>query len=146
MDIYSTSFTNCRVIYPMTIIQPLNRFPVPYRDHLKNIIDDLHSSQCVITKFIGDNPKRAIVREALNHAARYACEYCVSKAERSNTVKTSNPELQRITETITYLQNMSGTSQMARNKDIHITSLNEIKKKLCQSKNCLLYTSPSPRD
>ena len=29
---------------------------------------------------MGDNPKRAIAREALNHASLYACEYCFSKA------------------------------------------------------------------
>ena len=44
----------------MTIVRPLNRFPVGYRNYLEKIIDDLHACQCTISKFIGDNPKRAI--------------------------------------------------------------------------------------
>ena len=34
----------------------------------------------MIKLFIGDNPKRAIVREALHHASLFACEYCFAKA------------------------------------------------------------------
>ena len=129
MDIYSTSFTSCRMIYPLTIIQPVNRFPVPYREYLQEIINDLHSSNCQIAKFIGDNPKRAIVREALNHASHFACEYCTSKARRTEVISKSETDIASVNETINYLQNLSSSSSMANIKEKHLKSLIEIKKK-----------------
>ena len=128
LDIYSTSFTQCRTIYPITIIRPLNRFPVGYREYLQKIIDDLHACNCKITKFVGDNPKRAIVREALNHASHYACEYCTSKAGRSTIVQKPEQEVHDINEAIYFLQQMSGSSEMAREKEKHLQCLDDVKK------------------
>ena len=124
-----------------------------------------------ISKFIADNPKRAIVREALNHAAHYACEYCTSKATRTTIVPKPAKEIQKITAAINFLKNMSGSSEMANTKEQHLQSLYQLKSHLSRSKNrthnawpqstasqgqprtdamtdniCLLYTSPSPRD
>ena len=128
LDIYSTSFNTCRIVYPMTIIRPINRFPIGYRQYLDKIIKDLHSCHCTISQFIRDNPKRAIVREALNHAAHYACEYCISKAGRAIVQKTDQVEVAKITEAITFMQQLSGSSEMARTKDKHLQSLEELKK------------------
>ena len=115
----------------MTIIQPVNRFPVPYRQHLEEIIHDIHACGHEITHFIGDNPKRAIVREALNHASHYACEYCSAKAGRTATIPKGEKDVQCVTDAITYLQNMTGSSKMADKTDIHLNSLMELKKN-CQ--------------
>ena len=35
---------------------------------------------CIIKVFIGDNPKRSMARDALNHASLFACEYCTAHA------------------------------------------------------------------
>ena len=107
----------------MTIIQPVNRFSVPYRQYLSDIISDIHACEHKITHFIGDNPKRAIVREALNHASHYACEYCSVKAGRTATAPKGEKEVQCVTDTINYLQNLTGTSKMADINDTHLKSL-----------------------
>ena len=82
---------------------------------MESIINNVHACNYEISHFIGDNPKRAIVREALNHASHYACEYCVSKAGRSKPQQTNN-DVESVTEAIRYLENMSGTSKMAQKK------------------------------
>ena len=68
MDVYSIKFQNCRTIYPVKVIRPIEKYSVHYKDSLATIINDLHANNLEISEFIGDNPKRAIVREALNHA------------------------------------------------------------------------------
>ena len=47
---------------------------------LKNVVNDLNYNHFTIDDMICDNPKRSIVRNALSHAAKYACEYCTSSA------------------------------------------------------------------
>ena len=112
----------------MTIVRPLNRFPVGYRNYLEKIIDDLHACQCTISKFIGDNPKRAIVREALNHASHYTCEYCTTKAGRTAVEAKSVTDIKGISEAITFLQEMSGPSRMSHKKEKHLEGLTALKK------------------
>ena len=135
LDIYSTSFKNCRIVYPLTIIRPLNRYPVGYREYLEPIINELHECHCKAKKFIADNPKRAIVREALNHASHYACEYCTAKAGRTKIQPKSDTDVQSIDNAITFLEQMSGSSKMCRSKDSHLRDLHDLKKKLNTSKN-----------
>ena len=135
LDIWSTSFTDCRVIYPLTIVQPVNRFHVPYRPYLNTIINDLHDNQCKITHFIGDNPKRALIREALNHASHYACEYCESKASRTVSVPKADTNITNISDTIQYLQELSGSSRVVQTKDKHLKSLIELQKHLGKNKS-----------
>ena len=71
-DVYSIKFNNCRTIYPLRVIRSIEKYSIHYRDTLANIINDIHDNQLTISEFIGDNPKRAIIREALNHASRSA--------------------------------------------------------------------------
>ena len=91
LDVYSCCFTSCKNIYPISIVRPLVKGSVDNRSILDNVVDDL-SNSCQISQFIGDNPKRAIVRCALNHASNYACEYCSFKASKfiDKTVDTSS--------------------------------------------------------
>ena len=114
LDVYSIKFLNCRSIYPVMVMKPIEKYPLKYKETLAEIIEDIHDNNLQITEFIGDNPKRAIVREALNHASRYACEYCYSPAvnfkvkdsprsNQSNNVKTLN-------DTMNYLRHLPGTS------------------------------------
>lgn len=80
LDVYSIKFKNCRNVYPLTIVRPINKFPIDYKPLLKAILDQFHDENCILWLLIADNPKRAILREALNHASNYACEYCTNKA------------------------------------------------------------------
>lgn len=80
LDVYSIKIENCRQIYPIKIIRPLNKFNVEHQPQLKSILDSMRECNCVLTDVIADNLKRAILRGALNHASNYACEYCVAKA------------------------------------------------------------------
>ena len=142
LDIYTTSFTNCRTVYPLTILRPLNRYQVGYREHLEAIIQELHSSNCTITKFVGDNPKRAIVREALNHASHYACEYCTSKAGRT-PIQKQNSEVEGVTDAIKFMEDMSGSSKMTSTKEKHLQCLTKLRKSLNTTKHRTQLAWPS---
>ena len=101
-----------------------------YRPYLGGIIDDLHSCNCIISKFVGDNPKTAIVSEALNHASHYACEYCNTKAGRTSIEHKPDKEVQNNTDAINFLEELSGSSRMVNSKDRHLQCLQDMRKKL----------------
>lgn len=79
LDVYSCHFTNCKNIYPLKIVRPLKRKSTNNRDILDTVVDDVQEANLVIEDVIADNPKRAIIREAKNHASNYSCEYCHTK-------------------------------------------------------------------
>ena len=62
------------------------------------MIDDLTENSVTIKAFIGDNPKRAEARAALQHGALYPCEYCFQKGTTyqhlDETIVTRRNELQ----------------------------------------------------
>ena len=79
-DVYSVSFKNCRTVYPIRIIRCFNKFKIDEQFHFKLVLDDIKRNGLKLNGGIFDNPKRAFVRCAKNHAGYYACEYCESKA------------------------------------------------------------------
>ena len=80
-DVFSVSFSKCRVVYPVRIIRPINKFKVDEQVQIKAVIDDINENGCIIETAIGDNPKRSNFRCALCFSATFACEYCESKAK-----------------------------------------------------------------
>ena len=99
-------------------------------------MDSLQNEQLIIRSFIGDNPKRAQVREALCHSAKFACEYCTNPAERFIINKGQNEDLhvtiqtqlQNIEQQILNLENEPSTS--ANDTNDQLTYLINLKKKL----------------
>ena len=84
LDVYSTRFSGCRVVYPIQILRPIGKYRLDYQKYLDNFLFDI-CSNCLIHSFIGDNPKRSQVRASKSHSGYYACEYCESKGELLNT-------------------------------------------------------------
>lgn len=80
LDVYSCKAINCKQIYPLRIIRPLNKHKIDNKLNLEHVICDLLENKCTIENFVGDNPKRANAKECLNHASSFPCEYCFAKA------------------------------------------------------------------
>lgn len=81
MDVYSVRFFNCNLVYPHTIVRPVQKkYKVDPKPYFRDFINDLKNNDLIIKMFIGDNPKRALAREALCHSSLYACEYCSQRA------------------------------------------------------------------
>lgn len=80
LDVYSMQVSNCRCVYPLKVIRPINKYKVDFRPHLKTILDAMIEANAWLKALIADNPKRSDIREALSHASNFACEYCISKA------------------------------------------------------------------
>ena len=138
LDVYSSSFLHCKNIYPHKIVRPLNKFPVDNRKHFKSVLDDISSNLCIIEQFVGDNPKRAIVREARSHGGYYACEYCIGKAthnihltaaeekEKNDRKKQHDLHCKDILKKIDYLKSMACSSSQAEINNSEIDILNQI--------------------
>lgn len=92
VDVYSVSFRNCRHVYPIKIIRPFNKFKVDEQKHFKSVLNHIKASGCKLNAGVFDNPKRAFVRCAMNHASYYACEYCEAKA---HYIRNSDEDMSR---------------------------------------------------
>ena len=76
LDVYSVKFEGCRDIFPIRIIRPLSKHPIDQQEQLSLVISDVLRNNLEISDFIADNPKRSFLRLALQHSAKFACEYC----------------------------------------------------------------------
>lgn len=152
LDIYSVKINKCRHIYPLKIIRPLNKFFIPYKPHLQSILKDFEDCHCILKYFIGDNPKRSTVREALNHASNYACEYCVSKAERYieknfklvEEKKKNELQIRQFEKQIHDLKNTPGTTEALKKQDQQIQVLNDLVIELKKKNSKLFKTHNHP--
>ena len=79
-DIFTVSFKNCRTVYPVRIIRPINKFKYNEQENVKQVINDINASNCCLQTAVCDNPKRATLRCALGSGACFGCEYCISRA------------------------------------------------------------------
>ena len=82
LDVYSLKFENCKTIYPLRIVKPIKKIDFDHTLHFNLALNDIYSSNCKVRYFIGDNPKRAIVRQCLSHSSWYPCEYCSCKGTK----------------------------------------------------------------
>ena len=80
MDVHSMSFKDCRNIYPIRCIRPLNNYKYDDKFSLKSVLSKINAANCTITDAIFDNPKRSLARCALSHSSLFACEYCENSA------------------------------------------------------------------
>lgn len=94
LDVYSIKKKNCRCIYPLKIIRPINKHFVPFRPHLSSILSSITRANCTLDALVADNLKRSNLKETLNHASNFGCEYCVSKAVQYKE-KNINPAEER---------------------------------------------------
>ena len=107
------------------MIRPTNRYKYDEQEHIKYVLDDLDSADLILDDMILDNPKRAIVRCAKNHAALYACEYCKHKAQycadhKQKSDKVNNNQEHCIKEQIEILKSKPGTTATKLKDDKNI--------------------------
>ena len=62
VDMYSVNYDQCRNVYPVRCIRPINRYRYNEQASIKSVLEDLKSSNCHVTDGIFDNPKRSIAR------------------------------------------------------------------------------------
>lgn len=79
-DVYSISFDNCKSVFPVRIIRPINRHKYNEKFHLNEVLSDIYENNLKISDIIGDKPKRSFFRCAKGHNSTNACEYCESPA------------------------------------------------------------------
>lgn len=76
LDVYSVKFKGCRCIYPLKIIRQIDKLSVDNRKEFASVLSALIASHLIIQALIADNPKRAFLRNSLQHSGRHSCEYC----------------------------------------------------------------------
>ena len=121
LDVYSLKFKGCREVYPVKIIKPLNKFPVDQEYHFSSILSDLLANNLELLFMVADNPKRSFLRNALQHGARFGCEYCfesgvsfkfVNQEEASPIVKKIEKQKREIQQQIDSLVEPDDTVQI----------------------------------
>ena len=137
VDVYSTKHTQCQVVYPHTLVRPIRKKSVDNKEQLIQFLKDVSEVDCNwISHFIADNLKRANARDALNHAARFACEYCficgwsieIKKKEGEQDRKILETEKKIVLEKIQNLKDAPSSSNS--NKQSEMNDLYDIVKKI----------------
>ena len=136
-DAYSIKFNKCRNVYPLLLIKPHNREKYNEQTLLRTVLDDINSSDTIVLDdVICDNPKRSIVRNALCHSSRYACEYCESagvsyvsdevKKQVATNLQRLSVQKGDILEKIAALEQSPGTSAQKDNDDRQIVLFRDL--------------------
>ena len=103
----------------------------------------LQEANCFLSAFIADNLKRAILRESLNHASNFACEYCISKAvqycenyPKAKDNDENDLQIRHFQQQIEFLESSPSTSSANVEQQIKIlrSLIEELKKKKKKSK------------
>lgn len=76
IDVYSLKFKECKDIFPVKIIRPINKYPVDHQEQLSLVLDDLTENDLELDSFVADNPKRAFLRNSVQFCGKFGCEYC----------------------------------------------------------------------
>lgn len=131
-------------MFPHRLVRPLGKYKVNNNHQLTAFLEDVVSTENRILQFIADNLKRANAREALNHAARNACEYCfasgvsieLKRIETDNLQAQLQTEKDILLEKISKLQNEPSTSQNNIAKKIEMLNniVSNINSKMKQNK------------
>lgn len=116
-DVFSIKFDNCRHVYPIRLVRPINRYKVNEQEQLQEVLDDLNSNSLNLQDIISDNIKRSSMKLAKNSNATYGCEYCESCAIQpkdlkgiENIKKKINAQRKNIEEQIKMIQSRAGPS------------------------------------
>lgn len=80
LDTYSLKFSNCRNIYPVTIIRPCERYKYDELKSLEKVLSDINENDIIIECCVMDKPKRSMAKCSKCASAKYPCEYCQNHA------------------------------------------------------------------
>lgn len=134
IDVFTVTFRNCKKVYPLKLIRPINKYKYNEQDHIKSVIDDINDNNVEISECIFDKPKRSTVKCVMGHSSSYPCEYCEGCAV---SVQLGQPFMdveirkkydlrkKNIKSTITFLRTSPGTVSAKEKDNIKIAQLTE---------------------
>ena len=142
IDVYSCTFKGCQTVFPLRLIRPVNRFKYDSQYHFNEVLKDLIDNSTRLNNMICDNPKRAFIRFALGHMAKYGCEYCESAAVHIDDImkfgeihKKYDLQKKNLNEQIEILQNQPGPSSNIKKFEEMLKSIEDnLQKELKQVK------------
>ena len=146
LDVYSIKFNGCRDIFPVKIIRQISKNHVDHRSEFAAVLNDLLQNSLLLQCLIADNPKRAFLRFALQHSAKFGCEYCVESGvpfhlanEESDKpfIKKIQEQKTEINEQIEFLLENNETGNIESLQSI-IKNLNEAEK-IAKNNNRLFH-------
>ena len=82
LDVYSVKFLNCKHVYPLRVVKPLQKGVIDNTLQLNLVVKDLYANNCKITQYIADSKKRSEGKLSLGHSSWFPCEYCFAKGTR----------------------------------------------------------------
>ena len=73
MDMITVRFPECRTVYPLVSIRPIDKTSVNFLQELDKVLSDFKVKNVKIRNIICDNPMRALRRNCKNHASYFSC-------------------------------------------------------------------------
>ena len=80
LDTFSICFNQCRVIYPLRIIKPMNKYKYDEQGEIASVLEDINQNGIRIRSAIFDKMKRCVALCIKGATAYYPCEYCENPA------------------------------------------------------------------
>lgn len=134
LDVYTLKFDGCRDVYPIKIIRPISKNIVNLYDHFAAVLNDVLQNDLKLQCLVADNPKRAFLKYCMQHAARFACEYCfepgvlfTSNVDDSDFLKKIDLQRKKILEKINDLDEATDSAEIECLSTI-VEQLNETEK------------------
>lgn len=76
LDVYTMKFIGCKDIFPIKIIRPIVKNQLNHHTQLESVLNSIAANDLRVHSFICDNPKRAFIKNSMQHSAKFGCEYC----------------------------------------------------------------------
>ena len=130
-------FEGCRDVFPIKILRTISKNSINQHEQFRSVLNEIEEENLIIKNIVGDNPKRAFMRNSMQHSSRFACEYCFecgvpfSQTTGENSggvVKKIQHQKTLILEQLSAMnENDSDSNEIQILKDI-ITNLDEVEK------------------
>lgn len=144
LEVYSLKFQGCRDVYPLRIIRPIIKDTVNHHEVLKSVLDDISEQNLIIKNIVGDNPKRAFMRDSMQHSAKFAYEYCFEcGVPFSQTINEPNNEILKNINNQKKIFNEQLNAMNENDDPVQIESLKCIVKNLEEAEKITKKSRPS---
>ena len=122
------------------MVRSVNRYKYNEQPHIREVLDSITENGLILDGVIADNPKRAVIRCAKNHAAKYACELCKECALQISDTQPANDHKHQelcLKDQINHLRDRPGSSSSKTKDDKNIAVLSNILSKLNSDKKTI---------
>ena len=134
LEVFSIKFEGCRDVYPIKIVRPISKDAVDNKEQFNTVLNSVLLADLILSTVVGDNPKRAFLRNSFQHSGKFGCEYCFESGVPFSQTTTEDPFLINIKEQINSL-NAEIDAIKETGDQVQVESLKKLMKNLIEAEN-----------